>query len=96
MVAFDLSKHFVATLIFLFCLQIIKFRQKFWIGFVVGTVLQVIGYAARIACTHDLNNLNFYIAQTLAVLLAPIFYAASIYSLLGKIIQYIGADDLTL
>ena len=75
--------------------QIFKYKQKFFVFFVLGGILQVIGYVARIGCIHDLNNTNYYVVHTLGVLLAPIFYAISIYSLLGKIINYIGADDLS-
>lgn len=74
-------------------LQVIKFRQKFFIPFVLGTIFQVIGYIGRLGCIHDLDSLNYYMVQSLFVLLAPIFYAVSIYSLLGKIVQYVGAED---
>ena len=52
------------------------------------------GYISRIVCQYNLENLNAYIAMTLFLLLAPIFYAISMYSLLGKIIQYIEANQL--
>lgn len=76
-------------------IQVCKYQQKFFIFLAFGGILQVIGYVARIGCIHDLNNTNYYVVHTLGVLLAPIFYAVSIYSLLGKIVQYIGAQDLS-
>ena len=75
--------------------QLFKYRQKFFFIFVLGTLCQVVGYIGRLGCIHNLENLTYYIVQSLAVLLAPIFYAASIYSLLGKIVQYAGAESLS-
>ena len=74
-------------------IQLIKFRQISFIFFMLGGIAQVVGYIGRIGCIHDLNNVTFYVVHTLAVLLAPIFYAVSIYGLLGKIIQYAEAED---
>ena len=73
--------------------QTIKYRQKFFIFFVLGAFFQVVGYTGRIGCVYDLNSIDFYVVQSLFVLLAPIFYAVSIYSLLGKIVQFVGAED---
>jgi len=75
--------------------QAIKYRQKIFVFFVLGCILQVAGYISRIGCRYDLQGLGVYIAMTLFLLLAPIFYAVSMYSLLGKIIDYIGANQLS-
>lgn len=76
-------------------IQLIKFRQLSFIFFVLGGIAQVVGYIARIGCIHDLNSITFYVIHTLAILLAPIFYAVSIYGLLGKVIQYTEAEGIS-
>jgi len=73
--------------------QAIKYGQRFFIYFVLGAFFQIVGYAGRIGCVYDLDSFDFYVVQSLFVLLAPIFYAVSIYSLLGKIVQFVGAED---
>lgn len=53
----------------------------------------MLGYIFRIIYAEE-NTLGPYIVETIFILIAPIFYAASIYSLLGKLIIYVGAESM--
>lgn len=64
-----------------------KFRTWYWIPFVLGGVFQVLGYIFRAASSKDREALGPFIGQSLLLLLAPALYAASIYMVLGRIIQ---------
>ncbi|EOA85280.1 uncharacterized protein SETTUDRAFT_91668 [Exserohilum turcica Et28A] len=65
------------------------FRSKTWfcIPFVLGALFETTGYAARIAAHHNTTSLAPYILQSTLILLAPILFAASIYMVLGRLIQ---------
>lgn len=54
------------------------------------------GYAARAAAHDNTEALPPYIAQSLLILLAPIFFAASIYSILGRIIHRVDGDEISI
>lgn len=69
-----------------------KFPQKFFIPFLLGAIFQVVGYAFRIVYAEG-DALMPYIIQSLFILIAPIFYAASIYGLLEKLIIYVKAES---
>ncbi|CAJ0550896.1 Ff.00g108260.m01.CDS01 [Fusarium sp. VM40] len=63
-------------------------RTQRWFGFtiVIGGLFEIAGLAARIySCTHR-SDQGSYGAQIMLILLAPIFFAASIYMFLGRLI----------
>lgn len=62
-----------------------------YLPFVVGCILEVVGYAAR-CCNSDL--LVPYIIQSVLILVAPAFYAATIYMLFGRIAHLSFAEEL--
>lgn len=62
-----------------------------YLPFVVGCILEVVGYAAR-CCNSDL--LVPYIIQSVLILVAPAFYAATIYMLFGRIAHLLFAEEL--
>ncbi|KAF2136473.1 uncharacterized protein K452DRAFT_279964 [Aplosporella prunicola CBS 121167] len=66
-------------------------RTKTWYmtAFCIGSLLEFIGFAARAASGREKYGewtLGPYIIQTLFILLAPAFLAASIYMILGRVI----------
>jgi len=69
-------------------------KQMFFIPFVIGALFQVIGYIGRIISIQQDTALGPYIVQVLFLLLAPILYAASVYGILEKIIDYVNAHHL--
>ncbi|KAF4550955.1 RTA1-like protein 5 [Elsinoe fawcettii] len=79
--------------------QIVRARCWFMIWFAIGGLFEIVGYTGRsISATEDFNNYTFapYVIQALLTLLAPAFFAASIYMSLGRIILMVEADHLAL
>lgn len=62
-----------------------------YLPFLAGCILEVIGYAAR--CFNP-DSLDAYIVQTILLLIAPAFYAATIYMLFGRIAYLLFAEKL--
>ncbi|KAL1898894.1 hypothetical protein Sste5346_003305 [Sporothrix stenoceras] len=61
-------------------------RLWFCIPFVVGGILEIIGYAARAVCYYNTDKLGAYIVQNLCLLLPPALFSASIYMVLKRTI----------
>lgn len=59
-------------------------------------IVQIIGYAARVAAHSNKESIPIYSIQTILILLAPPLYAASIYMVLGRIISYVHAEHFSL
>lgn len=57
----------------------------------IATV-EIIGYVTRYLGSRDLENLKFFIIQTLAILVAPALLAASIYMVLGRLVVLVHAE----
>lgn len=62
------------------------------IPFLIGCLLETFGFIARIVSAQDWDNLGAYIVQSLFVLLAPVFFAATIYMTLGRIVVILEAQ----
>ncbi|GAV56423.1 hypothetical protein ZYGR_0BQ00110 [Zygosaccharomyces rouxii] len=62
-----------------------------YLPFAAGCTLELIGYAAR-CCNPD--SLAPYIIQSVLILIAPAFYAATIYMLFGRIAHLLFAEEL--
>ncbi|KAI9150617.1 Protein RTM1 [Paramyrothecium foliicola] len=58
--------------------------------------VQIIGYAARIAAHYHTNHLAPFVIQSSLIVLAPVFYAASIYMVLGRLIRSVHGERLSL
>ncbi|KAL1641513.1 hypothetical protein SLS58_006018 [Diplodia intermedia] len=76
-------------------------RNKAWhmIGFFIGGLLEVISYAARAASATQKKgqwSMAPYLIQSTFLLAAPSFFAASIYSTLGRIIAVTDGDAYAL
>ncbi|KAM0240155.1 hypothetical protein ACHAP5_008011 [Fusarium lateritium] len=66
--------------------RIIRTRRRFGFTIVIGGLFVIAGLAARIYTCNHLSDQGSYGAQILLILLAPIFFAASIYMFLGRLI----------
>lgn len=64
--------------------------------FLTSFQLETIGYAARAAAHNNTKSLTPYIVQSLFILLAPIFFAASIYAILGRLITRLHGNDISI
>lgn len=59
-------------------------------------IVQVIGYTIRLICQWHTDSVALYAVQSSLIVLAPIFYAASIYMVLGRVISSVHGDRFSL
>ncbi|KAJ4361239.1 hypothetical protein N0V95_002057 [Ascochyta clinopodiicola] len=75
-------------------------KKKTWafIPFLIGCPFEAIGYVARAMSARQSPDwtLKPYIMQSLLTLLGPIFYAASIYMVLGRLVRLLDAGSYSL
>ncbi|KAK6506247.1 hypothetical protein TWF506_011165 [Arthrobotrys conoides] len=74
------------------CWRIIKSRTWFCIPFALGGIFQVAGYGVRIFCHFHTEQIASYAVQSSFIILAPVFYAASIYMVLRRLICSINGE----
>lgn len=65
-------------------------------AFLVGAIFEVVGYSARIQSAMNVHETTPFIIQTLCILLAPALMAASIYMILGRIIELTSGEPYAL
>ncbi|KAJ8066608.1 hypothetical protein OCU04_005655 [Sclerotinia nivalis] len=69
--------------------QLITKRTWYFIPFIIGGLFEFVGYIGRLMSSRQAYGhwtVGPYIIQSLLILLAPAFFAASIYMVLGRII----------
>ncbi|ESZ92495.1 hypothetical protein SBOR_7120 [Sclerotinia borealis F-4128] len=69
--------------------QLIAKRTWYFVPFVIGCIFETIGYIGRLLASQQHYGdwtIGPYVMQSLLILLAPAFFAASIYMVLGRII----------
>ncbi|CRK19837.1 Protein RTA1 like protein [Verticillium longisporum] len=71
-------------------------RAFYFTPFVIGGILQVIGYCGRIWGHFDKLSIPGFVVQAIPILVAPALYAASIYMILGRLIRTLRAEHLSL
>jgi hypothetical protein len=57
---------------------------------VLGGITEIIGYSARIYSWTNDSDLNAFLAQTVTLIIAPSFFSAALYVVLGQIIAMVG------
>jgi hypothetical protein len=65
-------------------------------GFLPFNLGEVIGFIARAAAYNDTSNLGLYLIQSIFLVIAPAFFAASIYMTLSRIIRCVKGEHLSL
>ncbi|KAJ5335912.1 hypothetical protein MYU51_020259 [Penicillium brevicompactum] len=78
--------------------QLGRSRAWYFIPFLIGCFFETFGYLARYASAEETPNWTTkpYIAQSLMLLLAPAFFAASIYMILGRIIRLLNGASCSM
>ncbi|KAJ5806815.1 hypothetical protein N7474_010407 [Penicillium riverlandense] len=78
--------------------QLVRTRTWFMIPFVIGGILETVGYVGRLLSSHEAPDFTQgpYVIQSALILIAPAFLAASIYMTLGRIIFMIDAEKCSL
>ncbi|RMY44357.1 hypothetical protein D0865_10606 [Hortaea werneckii] len=69
-----------------------SYRAKFFIAFVLGGLLETIGYIGRAASHNNVTEIGPYVVQNMFLLVAPALFAATIYMVLGRIIRLLHAE----
>lgn len=75
-----------------------KHKLKFLTAFILGGIFEAIGYIARAVSANQSPNYSVmpYALQSLFILLAPSFFAASVYMILGRIIRQVDGNSNSL
>lgn len=66
------------------------------IPFFIGTLLEAVGYIARAVSSSNKEALTPFIIQSVLLLIAPAFYAATIYMLFGRLLRAMQCEKLML
>ncbi|GAA5984918.1 hypothetical protein JCM11641_003626 [Rhodosporidiobolus odoratus] len=71
-------------------IQVARSRVWWLSVLVVGGVGEVVGWAGRLWASYDAYNINAFLTQIICLILAPCFFSATIYGILGMIVRSIG------
>lgn len=69
---------------------------SFLTAILTNSPVQIIGYICRVIAYNNLSSVPIYAMQSVLILLAPPLYAASVYMVLGRLVRYLHAEDLSL
>ncbi|CAJ2514038.1 Uu.00g021570.m01.CDS01 [Anthostomella pinea] len=77
--------------------QLARYRTWYFIPFVIGGIVEAIGYGGRIMSSNETPDWSggTYILQTVFILIGPALMAASIYMILGRLIRLVGGEHLS-
>ncbi|KAM5346316.1 hypothetical protein ACJ41O_009321 [Fusarium nematophilum] len=76
--------------------RMIRSRTRFSIPFVIGGVLEAVGFAARAYCIENTDQLFPYALQSIFILVAPALFAASIYMILNRLILSVNGERFSI
>ncbi|KAJ4290375.1 hypothetical protein N0V90_010591 [Kalmusia sp. IMI 367209] len=76
--------------------QWFRARNHILIFVIIGTICEVGGYAARIGSHFNNESWAPFIQQGTLLLIGPLFFAATIYMMLGRTIVLAGGEDVSL
>jgi hypothetical protein len=61
-----------------------------------STIGEIGGYGARIGAHYNNTNWGSFIVQGVLILVGPLFFAATIYMMLGRTIRLAGGEDVSI
>lgn len=64
------------------------------IPFIIGCIMEVVGYICRALSSANTQKLVPYIIQSVLLLVAPAFYAATIYMIFGRLLHVMECESL--
>ncbi|KAF5646365.1 RSB1 [Fusarium sp. NRRL 52700] len=69
-------------------------RSRIWwcAVFVIGGLVEIIGWAGRAWSSQCPYNSTAFLMQISTLIIAPVFYTAGVYIILGRLIQVFGRD----
>ncbi|KAK6454488.1 RTA1 like protein-domain-containing protein [Scheffersomyces xylosifermentans] len=59
----------------------------------VGCIMEIVGYIGRLISANDITSLGPFIIQSVALLVAPTLFAATIYMSLGELVRTLQAPE---
>ncbi|KAF7560349.1 hypothetical protein G7046_g3802 [Stylonectria norvegica] len=91
----------ICALVFAITTAVVAWRMwktKTWYCsvFAIGGLFEVIGFAARISAYNQTGKMMPFVIQNTFILLAPALFAASVYMVLGRIIQQVHGEALSI
>ncbi|KAJ4362299.1 hypothetical protein N0V83_010392 [Neocucurbitaria cava] len=97
----SLAGAMIALIIFLIMAilhlhQFFRLKNRIIIFVVVGALCEVGGFGARIGSHFDNQAWGQFIVQGVLLLVGPLFFAATIYMMLGRTIRLAGGEDVSL
>ncbi|KIX08772.1 uncharacterized protein Z518_03429 [Rhinocladiella mackenziei CBS 650.93] len=78
------------------CWRTVRTRSWFCIAFAVGGLFQIIGYGTRVFSHYHTDQIAPYAIQSSFILLAPAFYAASIYMVLARLVRSVHGERFSI
>ncbi|KAI9820107.1 MAG: hypothetical protein M1832_003814 [Thelocarpon impressellum] len=79
----------LSTLVHLF--QVVKYRTWYFIPIVVGSAMEVVGYAFRcLSAKVSPYNIIYFVVQYFFIVVAPVMFSAAIYTVLSILINAVG------
>ncbi|KAJ4990108.1 hypothetical protein SVAN01_04389 [Stagonosporopsis vannaccii] len=88
-----LALFFILTLLHMYAY--IRHRKSSAICVILGGLCEIIGFAARIGSHYDITSWAPFIMQGTLLLLGPLFFAATVYMILGRTIRYANAASIS-
>ncbi|GAA6046480.1 hypothetical protein JCM3770_004943, partial [Rhodotorula araucariae] len=71
--------------------QVIRSRVWWLTVLLVGGVCEILGWVGRAWAARNPYSLNAFLVQQICLILAPCFFSATIYGLLGMVVRSLGA-----
>jgi hypothetical protein len=76
--------------------QYIRTRKHIIIWLIVGAACEIGGYGARIGSHYNNESWGSFIVQGTLLLVGPLFFAATIYMMLGRTIRIAGGEEVSI
>ncbi|OAL46717.1 RTA1 like protein [Pyrenochaeta sp. DS3sAY3a] len=76
--------------------QFLKLKNRILIFVLIGTLCEIGGFGARIGSHFNDEAWGPFIVQGTLLLVGPLFFAATIYMMLGRTIRLAGGEDVSL
>ncbi|KAK3998041.1 RTA1 like protein-domain-containing protein [Cladorrhinum sp. PSN332] len=76
--------------------KLFDFRTWYCVWFIIGGLMEVVGYIARAISHNNTGKLMPYVIQNTFLLLPPVLFAATVYMVLGRIITHVNGESYSL
>ncbi|KXJ86092.1 RTA1 domain protein [Microdochium bolleyi] len=85
-----------ALLTLAYAWRLCQTRTWFTLPMLIGGLMEVVGFSARVVCHSNTGKLVPYIIQNMFILLPPVLFAASIYMILGRVIRSVHGEPYSI